>query len=199
MKRLLIIPLLFLPFCQTTGLPKGNGTIDPSLFPDKEVVYQKKNFRPLIIESANKVNAADLITQFEGFRPTPYLCSAGKKTIGYGFTQSRYVSRGRMTEREAREILNNELIPYFERLVETNVKKDLTPNQKAALVSFSFNLGDKPLKKIAERINRGDFKEASDAMRLYTKVKKGNKYVQLQGLVDRREKEVKLFNDNNRS
>lgn len=193
MKKYLLIPLLFLPFCQTTGLPKGNGTIDPSLFPDK-IVYKTRKFRPLIIESANRVNVADLIAQFEGFRPTPYLCSAGKKTIGYGFTQSRYVSRGRMTEPEAREILNKEIIPYFEKLVETNVKKDLTPNQKAALVSFSFNLGDKPLKKIAERINRGDFKEASDAMLLYTKVKRGKKYVQLQGLVDRREKEVRLFN-----
>jgi lysozyme len=194
MKKHLLIPILLLPFCQTPCLPKGNGTIDPSLFPDKEVVYKERKFRPLIIQPAtSKVNAADLITQFEGFKPTPYLCSAGKKTIGYGFTQARYVSRGRMTESEAREILNKELIPYFENLVETNVRKPLTPNQKAALISFSFNLGEEPLKKIAERINKGNFNEAANAIKLYTKVKKGNKYVQLQGLVDRREKEARLF------
>lgn len=196
MKRIVLLPILFLPFCQTIGLPKGDGTIDPSLFPDKEVViYQKRKFRPLIIESApSEINAADLIAKFEGFRSTPYVCSGGKKTIGYGFTQSRYISLGRITESQAREILNKEVVPYYARIVETNVKKDLTPNQKAALISFCFNLGEKPLRKIAERINKGNFQEASDAMRQYTKVKKGKEYVQLQGLVDRREKEVRLFN-----
>lgn len=192
MKKLLIIPFLFLPFCQTTGLPKGNGTIDPSLFPDKEpvAIYRERTFRPLIL--SNK--AIDLIVEFEGFRDKPYICQAGKKTIGYGFIDSKYTNRKSISKSESLNILNKEILPRYEGAVDKMVKKDLTENQKAALVSFCYNLGEGALEKIANRINSGDLQGASRAMLNYNKVRKNGRYVVLEGLSKRRKKEVEVFN-----
>ena len=196
MKKLLFLPVFFLSFCHTipSGLPQGDGTIDSSLFPKPVAIYKKRNFRPLIIES-NNIAVVDLIIQFEGFRARTYICSGGKKTIGYGFTDPKYTNQNFLSENKAREILIQELIPRYESAVERHVKKELTPNQKTALISFCFNLGEGALAKVAERINKGDHEAASEAMMRYTKARnKRGELVVLDGLVERRKREVEVFN-----
>ena len=90
----------------------------------------------------------DIIAEFEGFRPTPYLCPAGIPTIGFGAT---YYEDGRkvtmsdsaitepqgkrmlaaMVEKDFWNVLKN-TIPYWE---------EMNDNQRSALTSFAYNLG----------------------------------------------------------
>lgn len=71
-----------------------------------------------------------------------------------------------------------------------DVNKQLTQNQLDALVSFAFNLGCGPIPKIANFINDGKYKAATDNMLQY--VNSGG--VKLPGLERRRKAEVALFN-----
>lgn len=87
----------------------------------------------------------DFIKRFEGLRLKPYLCSAGKPTIGYGST---FYPNGRrvtlldipITEGQAEKLLADTLKP-FEKKVNIHVKVPLTQNQFDALVSHTFNTG----------------------------------------------------------
>ncbi len=87
----------------------------------------------------------ELIKRFESFRSKPYLCPAGKATIGYGST---YYEDGRrvslsdqpITEERACQLLNNSLAVY-EATVLKYVKKPINENQFAALTSFVYNTG----------------------------------------------------------
>lgn len=65
----------------------------------------------------------------------------------------------------------------------------LTQNQLDALVSFAFNLGCTPIPKIANFINAGKYKAATDNMLEY--VYSGD--IKLAGLERRRKAEVALF------
>lgn len=58
-----------------------------------------------------RVLAKELIMKHEGCRATPYRCPAGYLTIGYGFTESKYLRKKRLTEAQARQILEHEIIP----------------------------------------------------------------------------------------
>ena len=193
MKKEILLPILFLSTCQTT-LPTGNGEIDASLFPDPVAIhkpFQKRQYRPIEFSS---ISAADLICEFEGFRPSAYVCSGGKKTIGYGFTAQKYLDMGRLSESQSRAILTKELIPKYANTIDRYVKTELTERQKIALISFCYNLGEGALSNIAARINRGDRQGAANAMLLYTKARnKKGQLVELEGLVKRRQREAELF------
>jgi GH24 family phage-related lysozyme (muramidase) len=92
--------------------------------------------------------AADLIAEFEGFRGQPYKCPAGVWTIGYGTT---YYPNGTIVSPEdvtisktkAKELLNyhidNAVVPTLSRSIPT--WGIMNGNQKAAIVSFAYNLG----------------------------------------------------------
>ena len=85
----------------------------------------------------------DFIKAFEGLSLKPYLCSAGKPTIGYGST---FYPDGRkvkmhdkhITEPEAEKLLADTLKP-FERKVNNRITVPITQNQFDALVSHTFN------------------------------------------------------------
>jgi lysozyme len=133
-----------------------------------------------------------LIMDHEGFKSKVYLCPAGKKTIGYGFTNSRYIKKQRMTEGEARSILVNEIIPATRCIVKRYVKVSLSPYQEAALISFCFNCGEGNLKSLVskkDRLNDGNFSVIPSLMKLYVKADGKT----LKGLVKRRDQEAKLF------
>jgi len=133
-----------------------------------------------------------LIMDHEGFKSKVYLCPAGKKTIGYGFTGSRYIKKQRMTEGEARNILVNEIIPATRCIVKRYVKVSLSPYQEAALISFCFNCGEANLKNLVsrkDRLNDGNFSVIPSLMKLYVKADGKT----LKGLVKRRDQEAKLF------
>ena len=83
----------------------------------------------------------NLIKQFEGLRLTPYRCSAGVLTIGYGHTGSDVKEGMTITQAQAEELLKND-VKRFEIGVSTLTAGILlTQNQYDALVSFAYNVG----------------------------------------------------------
>jgi GH24 family phage-related lysozyme (muramidase) len=92
--------------------------------------------------------AADLIAEFEGYRGQPYKCPAGVWTIGYGTT---YYPDGTLvtprdaaiSKQRARELLDyhidNAIVPILSSSIPT--WGVMNGNQKAAIVSFAYNLG----------------------------------------------------------
>jgi len=131
----------------------------------------------------------ELIKHFEGLRLTPYLCSAGKLTIGYGHTA--HVAWGmRITEDEAEILLKHDLLTA-EAGVSRLVRVPLTDNQYAALVSFVFNLGIGRLASstLLKRLNTKDYDGAAGQFGKW--VFGGGK--KLAGLITRREAERVLF------
>jgi GH24 family phage-related lysozyme (muramidase) len=80
----------------------------------------------------------------------------------------------------------------FEKVVSDNVKVPLTQNQFDALVSLSYNIGEGAFKSSTalKRINAGDYAGGAEAMKRFNKSGGGV----MQGLVNRRNDEVRLFN-----
>ncbi len=86
-------------------------------------------------------NGINLIKKWESFKSTPYKCSAGVTTIGYGHTRTAKISMLPISEHTASVLLDQDI--YF---VEAHLKpllKGITLSQQQydAIVSFCFNLG----------------------------------------------------------
>ena len=141
--------------------------------------------------------AKALIMKYEGFSSTPYYCPAGYRTIGYGFTDANYLKRKRLTEAQAADILEHEIIPATQKLLRKYVKVPLDRHQEAALISFTFNLGEENLAQVVSqsrnRLNAGNYEVIPAVLKLYTKANVRGKPVTLAGLVKRRNEEAKLF------
>lgn len=141
-------------------------------------------------------NGLDLIKGFEGLSLKPYLCPAGIPTIGYGST---YYPDGKkvtmqdelITEQRACEMLEFIANKDFGSNINKVVKVPLTQNQFDALVSFSYNLGNKNFNwsTLLKKINLSDFESASLEFGRWNQA--GGKI--LSGLVLRRQKERELF------
>lgn len=143
-----------------------------------------------------KTNLAgiELIKAWEGLRTTAYQDSVGVWTIGYGHTsmagEPKVTPGMRITPDQATAILANDLGKY-ESAVSSALKRTPTGNQFAAMVSLCFNVGPGNFLKssVLTRFNAGDMQGAADAFLMWNKA--GGKV--LQGLVNRREAERKLF------
>lgn len=86
--------------------------------------------------------AINLIKQFEGLRLEAYKCPAGRWTIGWGHTAN--VSPGdRITAVYADELLRLDVKALEARIVALadGAGVGLTGTQRAALISFAFNVG----------------------------------------------------------
>lgn len=145
-----------------------------------------------------------LLTQWEGSETHVYKDVANLPTIGVGHLltaeerasgqiviagQAVAVANG-LSAAEIDQLLAQDLA-RFERAVTDLVVVDLTQHQYDALVSFAFNLGTTALKNstLLRLLNGGDHGAVPDQLRRF--VNAGGKRVQ--GLVDRRENEVKLW------
>lgn len=144
----------------------------------------------------------ELIKSFEGYhtalpdgRCTAYICPAGKITIGWGCT--RGIKMGMIwTKDQAEAALRKELAGH-EAAVARLVTVDINSNQRDALISFAYNLGDDALKDstLLRKLNKGDFVGAqAEFMRWikHTDPETGKK-VDSRGLANRRAKEAALF------
>ena len=103
-----------------------------------------------------------LIKKFEGLRLSAYQCSAHVWTIGYGHTGS--VKAGdTITEGQAEKFLRDDL-SQFEVAVSRLVSVPLSQHQFDALVSFTFNLGERNLKNstLLKKLNAGDYSGAAE-------------------------------------
>lgn len=140
----------------------------------------------------------DLIKEFERFENNIYICSKGKRTIGYGHvlvgTEIRNM-QGPISKEHA-EILLFKDIQIAEKTINSLVKVDLTQGKFDALVSLVFNWGldnfthSRGLKKL----NNNDYNEA--AIEFFSK-EKGVVFVNkkfFDGLYRRRQRELKLWN-----
>ena len=139
--------------------------------------------------SAEGIN---LICSFEGLELKAYLDSANIWTIGYGtiIRNGVKVKKGDIcTIEQAKAYMASDL-KSFEAAV-NKVKVPLNQNQYDALVSLTYNIGVNAFANstLLKKLNASDYKGAAAQFDVWNKVK--GKVVQ--GLVNRRAKERKLF------
>ena len=132
----------------------------------------------------------ELIKKFEGCELSPYVCSGGVLTIGYGHTGSD-VAEGQEITQECAEQLLKEDLEKFENYVKDMVDPELKQCQFDAWVAWTYNLGPTNLSTstLLKRLNTNEFDDVPYQMKRWNKA--GGKV--LDGLVRRREAESLLF------
>ncbi|MFB5745086.1 lysozyme [Cedecea sp. S5-13] len=133
--------------------------------------------------------ASFVIPELEGVRHTPYYDVAGVLTVCYGHTGDDIIKSKKYTEAECQAMLDKDMLP-FARSVERSVKVPVDEYQKAALISFSYNVGVRAFERssVLRHLNAGNYKVACDGLRAW--VWAGGK--QWQGLINRRDVEHEL-------
>ncbi|MHC5174331.1 lysozyme [Serratia rhizosphaerae] len=128
--------------------------------------------------------AAVLIADLEGVRYEPYYDVAGVLTVCYGHTGADIVLGKKYTEAECKTMLDKDLVP-FTRSVERSIKVPASEYQRAALISFSYNVGTHAFENssLLRKLNAGDYSGACDGLRQW--IYAGGK--QWRGLMNRRE------------
>lgn len=131
-----------------------------------------------------------LIEKFEGFSEKPYICPAGKATIGFGSTFYEDGTPVKMTDKPITKERARELVRWY---CETQIKyprDDLNNDQKASVCSLIFNIGQSAFdkSKCKKAIVAGDWAEAH---RQWDWITANGKV--LPGLVLRRQAEKQLF------
>jgi lysozyme len=144
-----------------------------------------------------EVNKAgrDLIKHFEGCKLKAYKCPAGLWTISWGLTfypDGTKVKEGDVITQQQAEDYFNAIVDDFAKGVDVLVKSNVTENNFAALVSFTFNVGTGNLKKstLLKKVNANPKDPSITAE--FKKWTRANGVV-LKGLVRRREAEAKLY------
>ncbi|MEL4016905.1 lysozyme [Dryocola clanedunensis] len=130
-----------------------------------------------------------LITDQEGIKYTPYLDPIGIPTVCAGVTGTDVVMGKTYTKAECDKLLYKHMLPAV-KSVDSSVKVPLNDYQKAALYSFSYNVGVGAFKSstLLKKLNQGDIPGACDQLRRWTYA--GGK--QWKGLITRRELERQL-------
>lgn len=132
-----------------------------------------------------------VIKKSENYRADSYRCQAGKKTIGWGFTN---VSRVKDIH-HADEIFRDIIEPLYQEVDRSYPQ--LTYLQKAVLVSLYYNSGSLTKikkSKFAKALVNNDIKKAVKNFKSWNKVKvRRGKFIVSRGLVIRRSYEAKLL------
>ncbi|WP_240650319.1 glycoside hydrolase family protein [Pseudoalteromonas rubra] len=109
------------------------------------------------------MNTIEQIKKHEGFKSKPYLCTAGRQTIGYGLNLDAGI-----TEEEAEVILSMRVEGIRKRLANAIPwYANLTAPRQGVLVNMAYNLGVTGLMGFAKtltHIRSGDYNTASDEM-----------------------------------
>lgn len=165
-------------------------------FPVHETKYEPVN------KTSSKLFATVVwhIKFYEGFRPTPYNCPAGKKTIGYGHVINKNFMLERVKENEASSILHDD---FAEKL--KAVRKEFptySKHEQYAIAMLAYNCGlnkfmNSNLLDAIKEYKRGnaDAKDVQRAWHLWSKYRDPNtkKMKTSKGLLERREFEAELF------
>lgn len=135
-----------------------------------------------------------LIKQYEGYRDVGYLCPAGIPTIGWGSTHifGRAVRVGEhITPAQAQAQFEID-VWAFEQAVTREVHVNLNENQRAALVSFVYNVGPENFASstLLRKLNSGHPELVASELMKWNKA--GGR--ELPGLTKRRQAEALLFN-----
>lgn len=140
----------------------------------------------------------ELIKEFEGFRATPYRCSAGYLTIGYGsrldFIPSEFKRIGRITREQGETLLRLHLSD-IEDQVNDLISTHLTQNQFDAIISFVYNLGIGAFARstLLKYVNKGKLELAANEFLKWNKERVGGVLKVSTGLDRRRKAERQLF------
>lgn len=136
----------------------------------------------------------DLVKHFEGLYLQSYVDPVGILTIGYGHTGPDVKKGMTITEAEADALLKEDLEEH-EDFVNDVVKVDINDDQKAALTSFAFNVGNGNLKAstLLRKLNDGDHAGAADEFPRWVYGTINGQKKELKGLVRRRKAERALF------
>lgn len=136
----------------------------------------------------------DLIKQFEGFRAAPYVCPAGKITIGYGSTMYEDGSAVKLTDPS---IDDAKAVALMQVHLEKRVYGALTgfklnQNQFDTICDFIYNLGagNFAVSRLKEKMQK-DPNDPSIADELRRWVYSNHKIEK--GLQRRREAEIQLY------
>jgi lysozyme len=132
----------------------------------------------------------DLVKYYEKRKLVAYKCPANVWTIGYGETGPDIVQGLTWTIWQAEERLKSSLVKRAE-MVDKLVTVPITDNQRAALISFVFNIGYGNFQgsTLLRLLNEGRHGEAAEQ---FARWNRGGGRV-LAGLVTRREDEKELF------
>jgi GH24 family phage-related lysozyme (muramidase) len=157
------------------------------------------------VSSPMSVSAAgvEFVKGWEGFFGKLYNDAADHCTVGYGTLVHAGKCDGRHSEQpyvngvskdKATQLLANELADT-QKIVSAAVKVKLNQNENDALVSFAFNVGVGSFKKstLLTELNKDNRDAVPGELKKWTKVTRGGKKVDVQGLVDRRAAEATLF------
>ena len=142
--------------------------------------------------------AIALLKQLEGFEANVYRNGGGRETIGYGhLVRAGEGWSGGITEAEGEQLLYRDL-SKAEQAVNQLVKAPLNQNQFDAIVIWTYNLGPTNLKSstLLKRLNSGHFEDVPNQLARWVWVthKDTGKKEKLNGLVKRRNAEIKLWN-----
>ena len=139
--------------------------------------------------------AKPIVQHYEGLVLTPYICPADYLTVGYGHLTH---SRDPITAPTAIRYLHNDLAISYKQLIAYTKPEALyamQPYQRAALISFIFNLGigNYNASTLKRCVNRQDWQGAVGEL---PKWRRGGSKI-LNGLVVRRATEALLFDTGN--
>lgn len=167
----------------------GAATLPPEPEPLPHVVIRKDTRGQPVSEQC-----VALIAKWEGFKPEAYICPAGVWTIGYGTTRwpdGRRVKSGETITRQMAEQVLRLHIRDFAGEVDRMVHVPINEGERAALVSFAYNVGSAAFgsSTLLKLLNADDRAGAAEQFRRWNM---GGGRV-LEGLSRRREEEAAMF------
>lgn len=137
--------------------------------------------------------AAPIIELVEGVENKPYMDIAGVPTVCAGVTGSDVIWGKSYSNRECRNLLEKH-IQIHGKHVQNAVTYPISPKTRAALISFSYNVGGYAMRKSTpvRLINQGKVEQGCKALGMWNKATVNGKKVVVKGLVNRRNEEIKL-------
>ena len=133
----------------------------------------------------------DLVKQFEGECQSKAFWDNKQYSIGFGTVANK--GKGQtMTLAQAEKELAKELTGHAKKVDSYDKTYNWTPNERAALISFTFNLGDGGLDKLTNKGKRTK-QEIAEKILLYNKETVKGKKQFSKGLDNRRKAERKKF------
>lgn len=144
------------------------------------------------LTAAGAALAASMLVGLEGYTGGVYLDSAGVLTDCYGNTKN--VGRDHVRSlSECKALLNGEAMRIGDHILSLTTRP-ISTNTLASYISFTYNVGDTAFRTstLLKLHNHGKYKEACEQMYRWVYVTVLGVKIKLPGLMNRRDKEVKL-------
>lgn len=138
-----------------------------------------------------------LIKKYEGFKAKPYYCPAGHLSIGYGHRLDTSQKHSLITIPDAHKFLVFDL-SYVARVIDKYVKVSLKQGQYDALCSLIYNWGGAGFSKSQglKLLNQSNYSQAAEEFFSRKRGVVNIKGIFSQGLYNRRQAELELWNEN---